>query len=79
MESKLTDCRIVEYQVLLLFYGQVNGPTKIYVSENWHLSHQGASNEYLQHMFSSRNKKNMYITIWILFLGTAIKSFTQDK
>ena len=31
--------------------------------------HWVASNEYPQYMFSSRNKKNIYLIIWILFLA----------
>ena len=41
---------------------------------------QGASNEYPQHMFSSRNKKqNMYLIIWILFSAWSMESLPQDK
>ena len=40
----------------------------------------GASNEYPQHMYSSKNKKlYMYLIIWILFSARAMKSLSQDK
>ena len=58
-------------------------PSKIYLPENWHFflfleenicfgysleaPHRGTSNEYPQHMFSSRIKKNIYLIIWIFF------------
>ena len=40
----------------------------------------GASNEYYpQHMFSSRNKKNIYLKIWILSLARSMNYLSQDK
>ena len=41
--------------------------------------HRGACNEYPQRMFSSRNKKNIYLIIWILFLARAMKYLSQDE
>ena len=45
-------------------------PTKIYLPENGHFS-----------LFSSRNKKNIYVylIIWMLFLARAMKYLFQDK
>ena len=39
----------------------------------------GTSNEYPQHMFSSKNKQNIYLKIWTLFLARVMKSLSQDK
>ena len=39
----------------------------------------GASNEYPQHMFSLKNKKNIYLKIWILSLARSMNYFSEDK
>ena len=39
----------------------------------------GCSYEYPQRMFSLRNKTNIDLIIWILFLAVAMKSLSQDK
>ena len=33
----------------------------------------------IHNMFSSRNKKNIHLIIWIPFLARAVKSLSQDK
>ena len=57
----------------------------LYIEENiccgysLEVPHRGTSNEYPQHMFSSRNKKNIYLIIWILFLARSVNYLSQDK
>ena len=41
--------------------------------------HLAASKEYPQHMFSLRNKKNIYLIIWILSLARSMNDLSQDK
>ena len=42
-------------------------------------SQRGAFSEYPQHEFSLRNKKNIYLIIWILFLARTMKPLSHDK
>ena len=43
------------------------------------VSQRGTSNEYPKHMFPLKNKKNMYLIIWIHSLARVMQSLSQDK